>query len=218
MVEVAGKPVLEQMLGCMKRAGLDEFLFVVGYKREAIQSYFGDGRRWGVSVEYAVQETPNGTGAALLFGKDFGGDDPFLASYGDILTDPRHYDGLLANFAQRPCAAVIGINPMDPSQGAAAFHEDGRLLGVKEKPKPGEPTSDWNLAGVSIYGPEVWAELEALKPSARGEYEITDAIGGLIRCGREVRVEEMRGFWSDIGTPEALAEAEREWRDRFDHE
>lgn len=211
MVPVAGTPVLEQILRCLKSVGLQEFLFVVGYRREAIQSHFNDGSEWGVSVRYAAQERPNGTGAALLHGKEFCRDQPFLASYGDILTDPRHYVGLLRNFDSSPCAAVIGINPMDPSMGAAVFHENGRLLGVKEKPKPGEPTSDWNVAGVSVYSSAIWPELEALKPSARGEYEITDAISGLIHSGQEVRVEELRGFWSDVGTLEALHEAERMW-------
>lgn len=211
MVPVAGAPVLEQILRCLKSVGLHDFLFVVGYRREAIQSYFGDGSRWDVSIDYAVQETPNGTGAALLRGKAFAGEEPFFASYGDILTDPDHYRALLANHNAGPCAAVIGINPGDPSLGAAVFHENGRLLGVKEKPKPGEPTSDWNVAGVSVYSSAIWPQLEALKPSARGEYEITDAISALIRSGQEVRVEELRGFWSDVGTLEALQEAERMW-------
>jgi dTDP-glucose pyrophosphorylase len=212
MVEVAGAPVLEHIVRGLQGAGIGEFLFVVGYRREAIESYFGDGGRWDASIEYAVQGAPNGTGAALKFGKEWAGSDPVLASYGDILTDPKHYSGLISNFETHDCAAVIGINPMDPSQGAAAFHENGRLLGVKEKPRPGEPTSEWNLAGVNVFGPAIWPQLEALKPSPRGEYEITDAIAGLIGSGLEVRVEEMRGFWSDIGTPEALEDAEREWK------
>lgn len=211
MVPVAATPVLEHILRGLKSAGLTEFLFVVGYKREAIERYFGGGDRWGVSIEYFIQETANGTGAALLHGKPFAGDDPFLASYGDILTDPAHYHALIENYTTNDCAAVIGINHMDPSAGAAAFHESGRLTGVREKPKPGEPTSEWNVAGVSIYSKVVWPELAALQPSARGEYEITDAITALIASGAEVRAEEMRGFWSDVGTPEALAEAEREW-------
>jgi len=211
MVEVAGKPVLEHILQGLAGSGLEDFLLVVGYKREAIEEYFQDGSRWGVTISYAIQEVPSGTGAALRFGEGFAGGDPIVMSYGDIFTDSRHYQSLVRNYVSSPCAAIIGINPGDPSSGAAAFHENGRLLGVKEKPKPGEPTSNWNLAGVSLYSSAIWQQLGKLKPSPRGEYEITDAITGLIDSGEEVRAEEMVGFWSDVGTPQALQDAEREW-------
>jgi dTDP-glucose pyrophosphorylase len=211
MVPVNGLPVLEHILLGLKGAGAQEFLLVVGYRAEAIQAYFEDGARWDVAIRYAWQESPNGTGSALLCGREFAGEDTVFASYGDILTSASHYRAMRDNFMAAPCAALIGINPMeDTSAGGAVFREAGsdRITQVVEKP-PSGMHSNWNLAGISLYSPAIWPALDAIRPSARGEYELTDAISGLIQSGLEVRAHELHGFWSDVGTPAALAEAER---------
>jgi dTDP-glucose pyrophosphorylase len=212
MIPIDGKPVLEYILTGIHQAGIRAILLVIGYRAETIRSYFGDGSRWNVEIDYVVQEEPNGTGAALALAREFANEEPILASYGDILTDYAHYRALLAEYAAAPCDAVIGINPMeDPSAGGAVYREGKRIVHVVEKPPPGTAGSHWNLAGVSVYGPAIWPVLSHLPRSARGEFELTDAIEGLITAGKEVRACEMRGFWSDIGTPEAFAEAEKSW-------
>ncbi len=212
MVPVQGRPVLEHIVRGIAAAGVTHFLLVVGYRAEAIRAYFGDGGSLGVSVSYADQPVPNGTGAALLLGRDFAGDRPLVASYGDILTDPAHYTELIAEYRAAPCAGVLGINPVpDPSAGAAVFREGKRITRVVEKPPPSSPISHWNLAGVNAFGPEIFDALSRITPSPRGEYETTSAFELLIESGAEMRAYEMCGFWSDIGTPEALAEAERDW-------
>ncbi len=213
MVELQGKPTLEHILVGLHGVGVNEFMLVVGYLHEVIREYFGDGGAWGMRIEYVYQETPTGTGSALALGRDFVGEDTFIASYGDILTEYRHYRALVAEFTEAPCAAVIGINPVeDPSAGSAVYREGKRIVRVVEKPAPGTSTSNWNSAGVSVYGASIWPALSALEPSPRGEYELTDAVSALITTGQEVRACEFPGFWSDVGTPEALAEAERDWR------
>jgi dTDP-glucose pyrophosphorylase len=214
MVPVAGKPVLERILEAVREAGPRRFLLVVGYRREAIQEYFKDGSAWGVEIDYRVQEVPNGTGSALREATDWAEGAPVLMSYGDILTDPAHYRALLDDFQAAPCGAVIGINPVDdPTAGAAVYRDGRKVTRVVEKPPPGTAESNWNVGGVNVFGPEVWPALARIQPSKRGEYELTDAISLLIDepCG--VRAVEMRGFWSDIGTPEMLAEAERHLRE-----
>jgi dTDP-glucose pyrophosphorylase len=212
MIPVCGVPVLEHIALGLKGAGLTEMLMVVGYRAEAIESHFGDGARLGVRIAYAFQEHPGGTGAALALGEAFSAGESVLATYGDILTDPRHYQWLVSDFLSSPCAAVIGINPMDdPSAGAAVYREGSRITRVVEKPPPGASASSWNVAGVSVYSPAIWPVLQTLPLSVRGERELTDAISALIASGQEVRARELTGFWSDVGTPEALAEAEREW-------
>ena len=209
MVLLLGKPVLEHILLRLAKAGLTEFILVVGYHAEAIQSYFGDGARWGWRISYAFQPEPNGTGAALAHARDLAGCEPFLASFGDILTDTANYRRLLDDFLAAPCAAVVGVNLVpDVSAGSAVTMEGNRVVKVIEKPPPGTTDSNWNLAGASVYSPAIWEAVAALKPSARGEYEITDAVGSLIASGQEVRASKITGFWSDIGTPEALKEAE----------
>jgi NDP-sugar pyrophosphorylase family protein len=215
MIPVAGAPVLEHILRGLKSCGIAEFVVVVGYRAEAIRSYFGDGSRLGVQIVYATQEIPNGTGAALAAATQAAGGAAVLSSYGDILTDPGHYRALLADYEASPCGGVVGINPVDdPTAGAAVYRDGNRITQVVEKPPPGTAHSHWNLAGVNIFGPAIWDVLARLQPSSRGEYELTDAIAGLIAGGEEVRAVEVRGFWSDIGTPEALAEAEEAWRKR----
>ena len=210
MVPLLGKPALEHILLRLARVGIMEFILVVGYRAEAIKSYFGDGARWGWRISYALQPKPDGTGAALAQARDLAGSEPVLASYGDILTDEANYRRLLNEYLAAPCAAVVGINSVeDVSAGSAVTVDGNRVVNVVEKPPPGTTDSHWNLAGASVYGPGIWEALAALKPSARGEYELTDAIGSLIAAGQEVRACEFTGFWSDIGTPEALRAAEQ---------
>ena len=210
MVPIAGRPVLEHILTRLHAVGFDDFILVVGYRAEVIEAYFGDGSRWGWHISYVLQANPNGTGAALALARDSAGGETVLASYGDILTDTANYRELVKDFAAAPCGAVVGINSVaDVSAGSAVYREGRRVTRVVEKPPPGTATSSWNLAGASIYGPAIWPALAALRPSVRGEYELTEAIGSLIQGGTEVRACEFTGFWSDIGTPEALREAEQ---------
>lgn len=210
MLPVRGRPVLEHIVRGLLSAGLGEILLVVGYRGDAIVEHFGDGGALGARIAYVWQSAATGTGAALACGREFAAGEPVLAAYGDILTDPAHYAALLASYAAAPCGAVIGVNYMeDPSAGAAVFREGDRVTRVVEKPPPGTARSHWNVAGVSVFGPAVWPILDALTLSPRGEYELTAAIERLIGTGAGVRAVELAGFWSDIGTPAALAEAER---------
>lgn len=214
MVPVHGKPVIEHILIGMRAEGIREFLFIIGYKGSALREYFGDGTAWGVQVTYAEQDIGRnpGTGAALLLGRDFAADEAFLMSYGDILTDYAHYDATLMEYAESGCSAVLGVNWVeDPWAGGAVWMEGRRVSRVVEKPPKGEANTNWNLSGINIFSSEVFPILEKIPLSSRGEREITTAIEWLIETGRQVNAAEMRGYWSDIGTPEALAEAERRW-------
>jgi dTDP-glucose pyrophosphorylase len=107
----------------------------------------------------------------------------------------------------------VGLNYVDdPTAGAAVYREGDRVTRVVEKPPPGTSTSNWNLAGVNVFTSQVFDALDRITPSPRGELELTDAIAKLIEKGHEVRGVELHGFWSDIGTPAALAQADSEWR------
>jgi dTDP-glucose pyrophosphorylase len=186
---------------------------VVGYRGEAIRSYFGDGAAWDVRIDYAEQPVPTGTGVAVLLSQQFAREQPFLCSVGDILTAAHHYGLLRADFSGSPCAAVLGINPVDdPSAGGAVYRDGNQVTRVVEKPPAGTSLSNWNLAGINVFGPEIFDALSTVTPSPRGEIEITSGYSALIDAGHEVRAVEMHGFWSDVGTPEALEEAERLFR------
>jgi dTDP-glucose pyrophosphorylase len=213
MVPMLGKPVLEHILLGLQSVGLSQFILVVGYRAEAIRAYFGDGSRWSWQISYALQPQPTGTGAAVAAARSLAPEGPFLASYGDIVTDVSHYRAIIDDYEAAPCAAVVGINSVaDVSAGSAVILDGNRVIKVTEKPTPGTTDSHWNLAGANVFGPAIWPALAALRPSARGEYELTDAIESMIVSGHEVRACEFAGFWSDIGTPEALREAEEQLR------
>jgi len=212
MIPVRGIPVLEHIVVGLRDRGIDEFLLVVGYKAEAIRDHFGDGAGWGVRIECAEQNPPNGTGAALALAEGFAGGEPIIMSYGDILTDYAHYLSLASEFEPSPCAAVLGINPVDdPSAGAAVYLNGSRVTRVVEKPPPGTANTPWNLAGVYAFAPSIFPALAEIPYSPRGEKELTSAISFLLESGAEVRACKLLEFWSDIGTPEALADAERLW-------
>lgn len=213
MVPIRGIPIAEIILRGLAHAGIQEILFVVGYRSDAIVSHFGNGSSLGVSVQYIHQERLDGTGAALLLGREFAGDQPFFGGYADILVQPGNYTDLIADFAAEPCAALVGANWLeDVSAGAAIYTENRRVTRIVEKPRMTPDVSHWNQAGLSAYGPEIWPALERVPLSPRGEYELTTAIEYLVADGDAVRMFEVKGPWSDVGTPEKLAEGESWWQ------
>src|SRR6185295_19873608 len=118
MIPICGEPLLEHIVTGLRHAGISRFLFVVGYRAESIHAHFDHDK----NIEYVEQNPPIGTGAALALAEQFAGGDPIIMSYGDILTDPEHYRSLIDAYRASPCAAVMGINPVeDPSAGAAVY-------------------------------------------------------------------------------------------------
>lgn len=212
LLDVAGRPLLEWILLGLRGAGVAEAIIVIGYLGEQIRERFADGAPLGLRLAYAVQEKPNGTGAAFLLGREFAGTEPVFMSFGDILTDFGHYAAVADDYAASPCAAVMGINPMeDVRAGASVVREGRRVIGIVEKPDRRDPLRGWNQAGVSIFGPQIWPFLANHGPSARGEIELTEGLAAMIAQGETVRAVEFNGYWSDIGTPDALDEARVRW-------
>src|SRR5216110_533749 len=130
--------------------------------------------------------------------KEFFGDDPFLLSYGDILIAPENYRRIRDALAG--AEAVVSVKRSDDvSQGGAVFvNEKFELTDLREKPKPGEPTSPWYNAGVYAFQRSIFDYIAKLEPSPRGEYELTDAIRHLALAGRKVQALELVGSWVDV--------------------
>ncbi len=206
MIEVRGKPVLQYITEGLRDAGVGKFLIVVGYRAEAVQNFFGDGSRYKVDIQYTTQEKQDGTGRVVELARDFAGNAPFLLAYGDILVDPANYKRIV-DLADDVEAIISVTRGEDVSKGGAVFvNERMELVDLREKPKPGEATSPWYNAGLYAFRPSIFDFTAKLKPSPRGEYELTDAIRELAQSGKKVQALELAGDWADVRDPEILAQ------------
>lgn len=210
MVPLAGRPLLEYILLNIRTATpIRDFTVVVQYRAETILEHFGDGEAFGVNIRYVRQpEDQPGTGGALRAALEALPAEPVLMSFGDILTDPANYRRLLQTY-RPPIAALLGVNWLpDVSEGGGVWLEGDRVLRLQEKPRHAD--THWNLAGVHIFSPAILPILRDLSLSARGEYELTDAIQVLLqRYPDAVQAVRFEGYWNDVGTPERLRQAER---------
>jgi dTDP-glucose pyrophosphorylase len=209
MIEVRRKPILQHILEGLRAAGATQFLVIVGYRADVVRQFFGDGARFGVSVSYATQVEQDGTGKVVELARDFVAHDAFLLHYGDILVDPANYPRLVR--LEDTCEAVVSVKRnQDVSQGGAVFvNERFELTDLREKPRPGEPTSPWYNAGIYAFRPGIFDFTARLERSPRGEFELTDAIRDLARSGRRVQAFELGGTWADVRDPEILAQLNR---------
>ncbi len=205
MIEVRGKPVLQHIVEGLRDAGIREFFIIVGYRADAVQNFFGDGSRYNIEIQYATQVVQDGTGRVVDLARNFAGDSPFVLNYGDILVDPTNYKQLL-DLPNDVEAIITVTRGEDVSKGGAVFlNERMELVDLHEKSKPGEATSPWYNAGLYAFRPSIFEFIEKLKPSPRGEYELTDAIRDLAQSGKKVKALELTGEWADVRDPEILA-------------
>jgi dTDP-glucose pyrophosphorylase len=209
MLEVHGKPVLQHIVEGLRDTGLTNLLIVVGWRADVVKTFFDDGSKLGVQIHYETQTVQDGTGRVVALARDFVGDDPFVLSYGDILVAPENYQRLCAAFADADAVLTVKRSD-DVSQGGAVFVNDKfELTDLREKPKPGEPTSPWYNAGIYAFRPSIFDYIANLRPSPRGEYELTDAVRDLARAGKKVQALEIAGDWADVRDPEILARLNR---------
>jgi glucose-1-phosphate thymidylyltransferase len=201
------KPLIYYPLSILMLGGIKEILIISN--DETIPLYkklFGDGSQFGVSIQYALQEAPNGIAEAFIIGDKFIGDDSVTL----ILGDNIFYGSLEFMYKaikQNKGATIFGYRVNDPERyGIVEFDEEGNAISIEEKPK--EPKSDFAVPGLYIYNNDVVNISKNIKPSARGELEITDVNNVYLQRG-ELRVEKIsRGVaWLDTGTPEALLQA-----------
>jgi UDP-N-acetylglucosamine diphosphorylase / glucose-1-phosphate thymidylyltransferase / UDP-N-acetylgalactosamine diphosphorylase / glucosamine-1-phosphate N-acetyltransferase / galactosamine-1-phosphate N-acetyltransferase len=209
MINVRGKPILLHIIEGLQAAGIKHFLIVVGYHGDAVRSYFGDGTCFGLQIKYATQVVQDGTGRVVDLARDFVDQSPFVLSYGDILVDPGNYKAIV-DLADDVEAIVSVKQNEDVSKGGAVFvNERMEVTDIREKPPSGELASAWYNAGVYAFRPSIFNCTSKLRPSPRGEYELTDAIRDLAQSGKKVQAFELEGAWADVRDPEVLAELNR---------
>jgi len=209
MIEVRGKPILQHIVEGLRNAGVRQFLIVVGYRADAVRNFFGDGSRHNIRIQYTTQTVQDGTGRVVDLSRDFVEECPFILSYGDILVDPANYKRI-ANLPENMEAIVTVTRGEDVSKGGAVFVNDQmELVDLREKARPGEPTSQLYNAGIYAFRPSIFEFTAKLKPSPRGEYELTDAIRDLAQSGKKVQALELTGDWADVRDPEILARLNR---------
>jgi glucose-1-phosphate thymidylyltransferase len=207
LIPIAGQPILFHALEAIRDAGITDVGIVVGATADEVRDAVGDGSRWGLSVTYIPQEAPLGLAHAVMTAADFVRGEPFLMYLGDnvLLEGVTRF---VAEFERtRPDAQILLTRVPEPEHFGVAVLEGERVVRLVEKPT--SFLSDVALVGVYLFGDSILEACETLRPSGRGEYEITEAIQYLIDTGRTVRAEMVSGYWKDTGRPEDLLEANR---------
>jgi glucose-1-phosphate thymidylyltransferase len=209
LLPVFDKPMIYYPLSTLMLAGVRDILVITTPDdAPAFRTLLRDGTQWGVAIDYAVQAKPEGLAQAFLIGRDFIGRDPSVLVLGDNIFFGHDLEAKLVRAAQRTAGAtVFGYHVRDPERyGVVAFDADGVAISIEEKPK--RPKSNYAVTGLYFYDSDVIAVAESIKPSARGELEITDVNRVYLERGR-LTVEQLgRGTaWLDTGTHDSLLQA-----------
>lgn len=202
MVKVKGTPILESIVRGLVANGIEEILIIVGYRKDVIIEYFGDGEAFGCKVSYVEQIVQDGTGKVVELANEFAGDDPFLLSYGDILVPAESYEPLV-NVDGVDGKLTVKIDE-DVRKGGAVFIENGIVTDLIEKGGDDAPTSPYYNAGIYVFSPSIFDYTARLELSPRGEYELTDAIKAQVDDGLKLEAVELTGDWADVRDPDVL--------------
>jgi glucose-1-phosphate thymidylyltransferase len=208
LVPVANKPVLFFGIEAMADAGIEEIGIIIAPETgDEIRAAAGDGSRFGVRITYIVQDQPAGLAHAVLTAEPFLGRSPFVMYLGDNLLQGGMTD-LVEAFKEHEPDALILLTPVpDPENYGVAELTDGRVTRLVEKPP--EPRTDLALCGVYMFTAGVHDAARAIRPSGRGELEITDAIQHLVDSGARVEPHVVQGWWKDTGRLDDMLEANR---------
>jgi glucose-1-phosphate thymidylyltransferase len=209
LLPIFDKPMVYYPLTTLMLAGISDILIIsTPQDTPRFEELLGDGKKWGLNLTYAVQPSPDGLAQAFLIGETFIGDSPSALILGDNIFYGHDLSTLLQNAAKREGGATVFAYPVhDPERyGVAEFDKDGRVISLEEKPE--KPKSRYAVTGIYFYDNHVCQLAKSLKPSKRGELEITDLNRLYLEQGN-LNCETMgRGMaWLDTGTHESLLEA-----------
>jgi len=209
LVPIANKPVIQYGIEELRDAGITEIGIVLGNKgRDEVQEFLGDGSEFGVEITYIIQGDPLGLAHAVGCAQSFVGDDDFVVYLGDNMLN-QDLSGFVESFGRGDSAAGMLLEEVDnPTQfGVATLDDNGKVVRMVEKPT--DPETNLAIIGIYLFTTEIFAAIERIEPSARGELEITDAFQLLIDEGRPIDSHRVDGWWKDTGRPEDIIEANR---------
>ena len=208
LVPAANKPILFYGIESLVEAGVTDIGIIIAPETGAeIRDAVGTGASFGANITWIVQDQPAGLAHAVLTAREFIGSDPFVMYLGDNLLRDGIKDFVESFRASRPDALVLLTAVEDPSSYGVAELDGEQIVRLVEKPR--EPISDLALVGVYLFTETIFPAAAALKPSWRGELEITEAIQGLIDGGQKVEYEIVTGWWKDTGALADMLEANR---------
>jgi glucose-1-phosphate thymidylyltransferase len=209
LIPIANKPVSQYVLEDLKDAGITEIALVLGniYPEKA-REFYGNGRKFGVRIKYIQQNNPKGIAHAVGLCENYVGNEPFIVYLGDNLLKGG-ISNFVKEFTDSDCDAMILLCEVtNPERfGVAKMDNKGKLVQLIEKPK--KPPSNYALTGIYFFKPLIFNIIKELKPSWRGELEITDAIQLLLENHYKVGYQIVKGWWKDTGTTEDILEANR---------
>jgi glucose-1-phosphate thymidylyltransferase len=215
LLPIANRPILFYVLDQVREAGITDIGMVVSPQtEERIREAVGDGSRWEAEITYIRQPEPLGLAHAVITAREFLGDSPFFMLLGDNLSQGR-MKGFVQDFQEhRPEALILLKEVTEPWLfGIAELDKKGQVIHLEEKPR--EPKTNYAVVGLYVFSPAVHEAIAQIKPSQRGELEITDAIQKLIDTGKPVRSHILEGWWFDIGKKDSLLEANRVLLEEF---
>ena len=206
LIPVANKPILVRVIESIRDAGVTDIGIVIGSTGPEIREALGDGSRWDVRLTYIPQDSPDGLAHAVKISRDFLGDERFVMFLGDNVIQGG-IGRLISDFANSTWNSQIVLKEVQNPQsyGVAKLRPDGSIEKLIEKPK--EPPSNLALVGIYMFDHHIFEAANAIRPSARGELEITDAIQWLIDAGYSVYPHVHTGWWIDTGKPTDMLEA-----------
>jgi glucose-1-phosphate thymidylyltransferase len=201
LLPLAGKPVSEYALMSLIELEIKEVNIILGdIGSEEVRNYYGNGEKWGINISYTFQGKPAGIAQAIGLVREFVREDDFVVVLGDNYFHSG-FSQLLKDFKNDEKDAYVALTEVpDPEKYGVAEIQDGRIIRMVEKPK--KPKSNLAVTGVYFLRKNIFPIIDSLKPSWRGEYEITDAFQKMIESGMKVGYSIIAGWWKDTGTPE----------------
>ena len=217
LIRVGGKPLLEHCLNALKAVGIEETLIVIHYMGDAIRTYFGDGKNFGLRISYVEQKEVLGTGNAVSIAEPYVKED-FVLVYGDLLFSVDALKKVVAIHEKEKPAATMAVVPVEkPENYGIVELENSRVKNIIEKPSRDKAPTNLANAGIYVFSTEIFEKIKKTKASVRGEWEITDAISLLLKEKTVLGVEISKDEWLDIGRPWDLLKANRWILQRTEH-